>query len=482
MNSSQINRTKRLSLGTLLLLGLMTLISLTGCSENGFSLEQKPEFKQKFKPYLGSWQGQIETGPAQTAPIILHFTNRGDNIMASIDSPQQDVFDLPLDIKHNNLDTLYLTNDQLDLLYTAKLNKNAIAGELAVQRHRFTLNLIKQSAQHAKSLAQAMDKPQTPNAPFPYTVETHKIHLGSHHIGATLTYPKGHGPFPAVVLISGSGPDNRDYEKYGHKRFLVLADFLTRHGIAVLRYDERGIGESSGDYRSANFDDFVYDVNGMVNFLSKHSAINTKKIGVIGHSEGGMISALAANNNKKIAFTVLLATLTDDDIGLNLQYENIARTMNIKPNEFVSAVNELEQLTISGASAAQLIEHYMANHQQTQPLPSGFLHQSAAHLTSPVMRSFLAYNAKHTLSQLKTPTLSICGQRDHYFDCDKHTQSLNKIAKANPELALTQRVYPNLNHYLQTATSGTIAEEANLTETISPTVLKDISQWILQRN
>lgn len=428
--------------------------------------------------YLGSWQGDIESGPNQTAPIVLHLLQEQDKIIATLDSPYQKAFGIPLKVAALSDKKLKLGNKELAIRFKGKLTE-AIKGTLSVGDTDFAINFARQTPEQKAELVNLQSREQTPVPPFNYQVRELTVNNGEINLAATLTLPQGHGPFPTVILLSGTGPDDRDYSKFGHKRFWVLAHHLTNQGIAVLRFDERGVGDSSGDFYAANFDDFVSDIDAMTQLLKAIPEVDQEKLGLIGHSEGGMVATLNAIGNRDIRFLVLLATMADKKLGLSLQYQQIAEASGYDQVLFTQAVVSLEKLALNGATANELVAYYQRHYQQTMPLPEAMLQQTAAHFTSPGMLSFLGYQPELYLSLLEVPVLNLCGELDNYFDCQAHTETMQAIFKAAGNKHFTHHSYGQLNHYLQTASSGTMAEEANLTETLSPQVLSDVSQWIL---
>lgn len=457
--------------------------TLTACSNNYESIDNYPELKKKFKSAINDWQGSIDTEPGQQAPIILHLKNSDSGLNATIDSPLQNAFGIPLVIQvDRESKSIVLTNEQLDLILVAEYQPKQIKGEIIVAGRHFAITMMPQSTAQNDVIADVNNRPQTPTPPFNYQIEERVITIGNDSLASTLTIPNGKGPFPAVLLVTGTGPDNRDYSKLGHKRFWVLADFLTSQGIAVLRYDERGVGQSTGRHSLADFSDFSNDIERLLEELTKHHKIDQNKLGIIGHSEGAMLAAMNASRLAQVDFIVMLAGMMDSEIGLSLQYKDIATAFGYSPDTFVSAVRELEELAVSGEEMAALVEHYKNHYEESMPLPKGMLQQTANHFTTPSMKSFLNFKPEVYLTNIAVPVLSLCGELDRYFDCLEHSKALNDLFKHDREALLTSIKYDNLNHYFQTAKSGTMAEEPSLQETLSPKVMSDISQWIHSQN
>ena len=468
-----------------LCLTILLLFILTGCSSDDVAIDQKPEVKRELTGYIGDWQGNIDTEPGQQAPIVLHISQQQDTLTANIDSPLQNAYSIPLDIRvptEVNNGKVRFKNPDLQIVFNVNLHEQELIGVIEVGGQQFQINMARQTKQQFDAIASLQAKPQTPKPPFDYHIEDMLVDAGTHQLAATLTLPKGEGRFPAVLLLSGSGPDDKDYSKFGHKRFWLMADTLTQQGIAVLRFDERGVGNSTGDFSQAGFKEFTDDVESLISELVKHPKINLNKIGLLGHSEGAMVASISAFENPHIDFVVLMAGMMNANIGLSLQYQDIAKNIGYNEQDFVAAVKELEQLAIQGENPEQLIAHYNSHFAKSMPLPKGILQQTAGHFTSPAMVSLLSYQPTEYLSKISVPVLALCGQLDRYFDCDSHSASIAEMFKQDRASQLTQVTYANLNHYFQTAKSGTMAEEPSLTETLAPQVMSDISQWIHQQS
>ena len=252
---------------------------------------------------LGDWNGILNIQGTQLR-IVFHISETGGTYTATLDSPDQKAFGIPAG------ETTFAENNlEIKLPNLAAQYKDAAAqvvdGTFSQGGATFSLKLTREEQEK-----QELKRPQNPVAPFPYAQEDVTYDNPAAQgvtLAGTLTLPKGDGPFPAVILISGSGPQNRDEELLGHKPFLVIADHFTRNGIAVLRFDDRGVGQSTGDFATATSADFATDVQAGVEYLKTRKEINARKIGLAGHSEGGLIAPMVAAKSADVAFIVLMA-------------------------------------------------------------------------------------------------------------------------------------------------------------------------------
>jgi len=337
---------------------------------------------------------------------------------------------------------------------------------------------------------------QEPKPPFPYRSEevSFKNPGGGFDLAGTLTIPEMAGRYPVAVLVTGSGPQNRDEELLGHKPFLVLADWLTRQGIAVLRYDDRGVAKSGGDFKTATTLDFATDAESAFDFLKKRPEIDSTKIGFIGHSEGGIIAPIVASHRPDVAFVVLMAGpgIAGEQI-LLLQSVLISQTENmdeksIKANDKLRRdMYNILKKNKADAKAEQKLRVLFAGtdkknagdtsyHKMTEPEISAQI----KNVTSPWFRCFLTLNPQDYLSQVKCPLLAINGSLDLQVPPRENLQAIEKamIFGGNPNYTVEE--LPGLNHLFQHAATGSPGEYAKIEETISPSVLDMIAKWILK--
>jgi pimeloyl-ACP methyl ester carboxylesterase len=342
-------------------------------------------------------------------------------------------------------------------------------------------------------------RPQEPTLPVPYSEEEVFFFNKSVTVklAGTLTYPKlkpnSTQQFPAIILISGSGPQNRDEELLGHKPFLVLADYFTRKGYAVLRFDDRGVGKSTGDFSQATTADFASDVESAVKFLQHHFVVNPTKIGLMGHSEGGVIAPMvAANPTNSIAFIVLLAgTGIKGDSLLLLQQALIAQAEGMNPTllkenqQLNRDLFQLVNLHVDEKVLNAAVDTYFEQHPLNTELltltgqtSSEFQQALRDQLLNPWMRYFLRLDPQIALKKITCPVLAINGSKDLQVPATQNIPAIKNAIESNGNKLVTVQILPNLNHLFQTCTTGSLSEYATIEETFSQDALKVIEKWL----
>ena len=340
------------------------------------------------------------------------------------------------------------------------------------------------------------ERPQTPTKPYPYYSEEVRFRNDSANVtlAGTLTLPSKEGSYPVVILISGSGPQNRDEEILQHKPFLVLADHLTRNGIGVLRYDDRGTGESTGDFKIFTSLDFSKDAESAVNFLKTRRDIDTTKIGLAGHSEGGLIAPMVAARSRDIAFVVLMAgpgmelkkaLLLQDGLiakAYGMSDANVKKLVGIneKAYDLVIQSTDLEKLKTDMTRFVndhiseipdKLITEQMTREQFAAARIEG--------LSSPWTQFMLKYDPGKTLEKVKCPVLAINGEKDMQVVPDENLAAISLALKKGGNSNVTIKKIPDLNHLFQECATGSPKEYQEIEQTFSPVALNEISRWIL---
>lgn len=338
-------------------------------------------------------------------------------------------------------------------------------------------------------------KPQEPKHPYPYQTEKVTIpnNNGDVALSGTLTLPRQQGPFAAVVLISGSGAQDRNEEVFGHKPFLVIADYLTRQGFAVLRYDDRGVGKSSGDFGQATSADFATDAESAVAYLRSRKDIAPDKVGLAGHSEGGVVAAIAASRSKDVAFVMSLAGpgVLGIDV-ITLQSELIARAGGVDEAGIAfirKANNDIKEILRSTPDTAVLrtrLTAYTKTNLQDYPsqmLPPGiakedfFKHQVQA-MCSPWYQYAYQMEPASFFAKVSCPVLALNGGKDLQVDARQNLPEIAKAVRAGGNANVTTRELPGLNHLFQACDTGHPNEYAGIEETFSPDALHLMGEWL----
>ncbi|MNQ13550.1 Esterase FrsA [compost metagenome] len=427
----------------------------------------------------GQWNGVLKLQNNQLK-VVFNLTKTQNGYTSTTDSPDQNAKGIPVKSTTFENSVLKLDIPAVGGSYEGKLNADTIfVGKITQNGHTLDLNLSKGNAQ--------ILRPQKPKQPFPYYTEEVKFENKNDQVtlAGTLSLPQKDGNFPVVILISGSGPQNRDEEALEHKPFLVLADYLTRKGIAVLRFDDRGFGESTGDFKSATTMDFVKDVQAGVDYLKTRKEIDKSKIGLIGHSEGGLIAPIVAENSKNVRFIVLLAGpgIRGDKL-LLLQRELIEKQMGvpeamIQHNKeiFKGAYDIIVQSTVNDdnlkANVTAYFKSKLANDEKAKT--------TTDQITGSWIYNFLKLDPAPYLEKVKCPVLAINGSKDLQVPAEVNLQNINKALTKGGNKKVTTKELPNLNHLFQECKTGLPTEYASIEQTISPTALEEISSWVLSQ-
>ncbi|MGH9494830.1 MAG: alpha/beta hydrolase family protein [Candidatus Sulfotelmatobacter sp.] len=430
----------------------------------------------------GAWMGMLDIGTVKLR-VIFHISNTEDGLIATLDSPDQNAKGIP---------TTSVTRDGANLKIESKNMSAVFDGTIAPDLSSIDGTFTQMGAVHPLLLKRRKDqaniepkRPQNPTRPYPYREDEVRYanNVQNVTLAATLTIPQGKGPFPGVLLITGSGPQDRDETLLGHKPFLVLSDYLTRHGIAVLRADDRGTGMSTGVFAGATTADFATDAEAGVAYLKTRSEIDLHKIGLIGHSEGGVIAPMVAARNKDIAFIVMMAgTGVPGDQVLVAQGEaiDIANGTDLaKAARRATKEKEILKLIETEKDEAKLESEL--RDKMAGDIPEGQVGAQIKQATSPWFRYFLTYDPAIALRKLSCPVLAINGSLDKQVLPGQNLPAIRKALEEANNKHFEIDELPALNHLFQTAKTGSPAEYAEIEETISPVALEKISSWILKQ-
>ncbi|HED37994.1 MAG TPA: alpha/beta fold hydrolase [Ignavibacteria bacterium] len=439
----------------------------------------------------GRWLGTLNISGIELH-LVFNVTEKAGKYNVTMDSPDQGVKGIQVNKVTYANNKVRFDVASVNGFFEGEINKgrNKITGKWKQGANKLPIVLEKTDKEYK------LDRPQEPKKPFPYISEdvTFKNNKDGITLAGTLTLPKGKSPFTAVVLITGSGPQNRDEEILGHKPFLVISDYLTRNGIAVLRYDDRGIGKSEGEFPKATSLDFAEDVFSAVQYLETRKEINPEKIGLIGHSEGGLIAPMVAVRTNDVAFIVLLAGpgLPGSEL-ITLQAELISRAngeneKNIKLgkdfntkvfNEINTQTDNAELKITLDKMFSNFYDGLSKDEKEKTGSKKSFMLKSKT-LLSPWFRYFLKYDPRPTLEKVKCPVLALNGGKDLQVPAKEDLMEIEKALKKGGNKNYKIVMLPGLNHLFQTAKTGSPSEYSKITETFSPKALKIIKNWILK--
>ncbi|MBI3838000.1 MAG: alpha/beta fold hydrolase [Planctomycetia bacterium] len=440
----------------------------------------------------GVWQGVLKASGVELRLVFRVAKDEQGQLTASMDSPDQGA-------KGIRIDTATLAGD--DVRFEVKRIKGAFEGKLSADGREIKgqwKQLGPALALDLKRLDKEPDysRPQEPKKPYPYAEEevVYENATASVKLAGTLTLPVSDQSVPAVLMITGSGAQDRDETLLGHKPFLVLADYLTRRGIAVLRVDDRGVGGSTGDTAASTTDEFVGDVLAGVAYLKGRKEINPRRIGLIGHSEGGIIAPLAASRSADVAFIVMLAGTgtTGEEIvyrqggliakaqGANdltvaasrVVQRQIFKIVKEEPDRSKAEQQVRDVLATAGTLAAVVVPKETLQAQAETQVKAVF---------SPWFRFFLTYDPQPALRKVRCPVLAINGEKDLQVDPKQNLQPIEAALKEGGNSDYTLKELPGLNHLFQHCQTGSPSEYATIDETFAPEALELVAEWIRER-
>jgi len=439
----------------------------------------------------GVWQGTIKVNEQTELRVVFKISRKTDGTLtATMDSPDQGATNIPVEEVTLENGNLRMEVRSAMGVFEGKFEEDSSTIEGVWKQSGMTLPLLLKHIEEPPKVS----RPQEPKKPYPYEEEevVYKNEKAGVKLAGTLTLPRGKGPFPAVLLITGSGAEDRNETVFGHHPFLVLADYLTRRGIAVLRVDDRGVGGSTGSVSQSTSEDFAGDVLAGVRFLKGRKGINPKQIGLIGHSEGGIIAPLAAVQSPDVAFIVLMAGpgISGEKI-LYLQNSLIGKAQGISDEqidenrhlqEHIFAVVKGERdSTMARRKLRKLLQEELNKEGKKGADNSAYIESEMRRVLSPWFRYFLTYDPKPTLMKVKCPVLAINGEKDLQVPPKENLRAIERALKAGGNKDYTVKELPGLNHLFQRCKTGSPTEYAKIEETISPTALRTIGDWILKR-
>lgn len=444
--------------------------------------------------FIGIWLGKVNAG-VEARVIFTISIDATKKLKAVMELPDQGIKGIASSDLVVTDDSIYIHMKEFNGNYAGRLSDDSTINGYWKQGFNTALQLKKVEK------VPVIQRAQTPVGPFPYKTDdviyTNKDK--SIRYGATISIPKGKGPFPAVILITGSGQQNRDEELAGHKPFAVVADHLTRKGFIVLRADDRGMGETTGDVYNATSLDFSEDVTVGIEYLKTRKETDQRRIALIGHSEGGMIAQILASQRSDIAAIVLLAGPGKTGMDVLIEQNRATLTGLGMQADYVSAYIELYTSLVTFAKKQSSTEEMKAgvsaiveNWLQKTPknialITTGIMNETSktifidkftASLSIPWMRYFLNYDPAEFITKISCPVFALNGSRDVQVIAKSNLAGIEESLKKSKTKVYNIREYEGLNHLFQKCKTCTVMEYTSLEETISVEVLEDIASWL----
>lgn len=472
-------------------------------SQNGMNfplkISKKDSSKKDKLTLLESWAGELNLGGMKPKMQFRIMKDSNGKKKIFFDSLTEGRTDMPATIK-KDAKKLRFEVSSVGLVYEGELNKDGTKAEGTMTQggREMELNLRRMVGETSK-VKTWDDRPQKPKGPFPYkSIDvTVKNESASIDLAGTLTIPKGAGPFPAIVLVSGSGPQDRDETLMNHKPFLVLADYFSRRGIAVLRYDDRGCFKSKGSFKDATTKDFATDASAAVEFLRTYKGIDAGKIGIVGHSEGGLIAPMVSAERGDLAFIILMAgTGVDGATILESQSAAMINASGESKEEIAAGITMnkalMELLRSSDLNKDGIGDEIKKVLRKTvKTLPNSLRKKAEKELESTLpgvvkrmqskwMRFFLQHDPAPVLRKVKCPTMAIIGSKDLQVLPKLNMPAIEKALELSEAKEFTMVEIPNLNHLFQECKTGHVNEYADIDQTFSPKAMKSMGDWILK--
>ncbi len=446
------------------------------------------------------WKAVVQLG-MNPVELTIDFAQAKDGKWtAKLGVPRQKVWNIPLkDVEFSDEQVKFTLHKpempQANEVYEAKREPKGgdkATGTMTMKGGKVPFDMTRMAA--GEKFASALERPQTPKAPFPYPTReltTTNPKDGIKRAGV-LSIPKGTGKFPVVIIESGSGAHDRHGTFAQHKPYLVIGDYLTRKGIATYRTDDRGVGKSTGVDRDASYEDLAGDMLAMIADLKKQPEIDGTKIGIMGHSQGGTIAPLAAAQSGDVAFVIMLAGMGVN--GQQVMYDQkrlILQSAGVEGDQ-LAKINALQkkmlELIATDAPKDQLLQHIeksiaaeMNEEQQKQLTAENkkqLIDQAYATITAQFMKSLIKNDPQTYLTKVKVPVLAIFGDKDLQVEPISNEQGVKKHLATAGNTDVTTWIVPQMSHNLQKTETGKLEEYGRNPQTVRPDVLEKIASWI----
>ncbi|MFI3286377.1 MAG: alpha/beta fold hydrolase [Rikenellaceae bacterium] len=436
---------------------------------------------------VGVWEGKLSVDPNMSMRLVIEITQDGEDYNSKLISVDQGNAEIQGTNTTFDNGSLTATFSMIGAKYTASVSSAELNGTFSQSGQQFPLVMTKSTSGEATKI----DRPQTPKAPYSYNIEdvTFTNRIEGNALSGTLTKPKDNGRIPAVVLVSGSGAQNRDSELFNHKPFWVIADYLSRNGVAVLRFDDRGVGKSSKGEVGATTDDLAHDAEAGVEYLRSRGEFSS--VGVIGHSEGGLIAFLLAGDSRYITPDFIISMAGCGIVGADvLAYQtNYALSqIDIPQSERENAANTNRAIYDAILNSEELNAEVVAKVRKIaeSSMPTTIDPQTAEKeiarvvqtATAPWMYNFIKFNPAPIIEKIKCPVLALNGSLDRQVEASSNLLAIETALKRAGNKQYKIAELKGLNHLFQKAESGDVAEYGEIEETVNVTALEMLSEWI----
>ncbi|MGB3066524.1 alpha/beta hydrolase family protein [Sphingobacterium thalpophilum] len=429
----------------------------------------------------GSWKGEVEVSGQKLLLVFNLQQDSNDRWTGTFESPMQTAQRFPIDAIKVHKDSIWMDVKAIRLFYAGYLDRDKDVMKGVMKQGSFESAMILVRSENEMS---GLSRKQDVFPPYDYLERqvSFRNPKGNASLAGTLTYPKGGGPFPAVVLVNGSGQQNRDSEVFGHRPFKILADHLSKNGFAVLRYDDRGIGGSKGEVNLATTIDFASDADAAVDFLSKQNTVKLGKIGIVGHSEGALIAEIVAAENDKVDYVALLSgPVIKGDSLLILQSYALGKASGLSEsvlNENKISNRRIYDILLRDETPQELsgmLEKELVRQNRGNPLTSDMKIKLSPMLI-PWFRTFLRIDPAYYLKQLRVPIFASFGGKDVQVPANENIYALQHLRLNTTDVTIKD--YPNLNHLFQQAETGKIEEYFENSESFNEQLMDDLTHWL----
>lgn len=463
---------------------ILTFLTVLACMCSYLSAGNSMQ-PQSAPDLAGAWSGKLTAGPVSMNIVFNFSKDQSGSTVCTFDSPDQGVKGIPVEVMRLSSDSLEVSIPSIGASYAGRFIKAGQDGHVISTEgvfsqlgQRFPVNLT-----YGRPI---ILRPQTPVAPFPYKTEEVTFTSGDITLAGTLSYPTGFeksasGSVPVVLLVTGSGQQNRDEEIFSHKPFLVIADYFARNGIATLRYDDRGVGQSAGDPASVTLQSNMADAKAGIDYLRSLGKFG--KVGVMGHSEGGTIAfMLGAEGDVDFLVSLAGAAVSGKDILLDQNRTALlqAGMPEVMADDYCTLLGEVLDYRIDHADGTRNPEYVVDSLSKSSgaTLPGAALENLATVLSqaSPWIDSFISYDPSAALAQIHCPAYAANGSLDTQVNPVMNLDAVKAHLPENPSSVVKE--YPGLNHLFQHCKTGSATEYGQIIETFSREVLKDLSEWV----